>query len=94
MREWREEYGLTLDRPRLPGVLENVITYEGEPGHEIVFAFEARFVEPHVYTRNEIESVGTGGRHEAVWCPSPGFHAPGAIPLTPAGLLDLLQRTD
>lgn len=93
VREWREEYGLTLRDVRLLGVLENVFTYEGRPGHEIVFAFEARVVEPEVYQRDEIEGTDPDGRrHEAVWVSLDDL-ATGGIPLSPAGLLELLRST-
>lgn len=90
-REWREEYGLTLEDVRPLGVLENLFTYEGRPGHEIVFAFEARVVEPEVCDKDELEGIDPdGGRHEAVWVPLDDLAA-GDVPLTPAGLLELLR---
>ena len=94
VREWREEYGLTLADVRPLGVLENLFTYEGRPGHEIVFAFQARVVEPQVYQRDEFEGIDPdGNRHEAVWV---SLHdlATGDIPLSPAGLLELLQSSE
>ena len=93
VREWNEEYGLTLKDVRPLGVLESTFTYEGRPGHEIVFAFEGRIVEPEVYGRDEV--VGTdpdGKRHEAVWVPLAEIRT-GGIPLTPIGLLELLEST-
>jgi 8-oxo-dGTP pyrophosphatase MutT (NUDIX family) len=93
-REWREEYGLTLQDVRLLGVLENLFTYEGRPGHEIVFAFEARVVEPQLYQHDEFEGVDPDGNpHKAIWV---SLHdlATGGIPLSPAGLLELLQATE
>ncbi|HEU4882448.1 MAG TPA: NUDIX domain-containing protein [Longimicrobium sp.] len=90
-REWSEEYGLTLEEVRLLGVLENFFTYEGSPGHEIVFAFEARVVEPEVYRQEELEGIDPHGRrHEAVWVSMEEL-ATGDIPLAPAGLLALLR---
>ena len=91
VREWREEYGLTLADVRPLGVLENLFTYEGHPGHEIVFAFEARVVEPRVYEQDEFEGIDPdGNRHEAVWMSLDDL-ATGPIPLSPAGLLELLR---
>lgn len=91
-REWREEYGLTLEDPRLLGVVENVFTYEGRPGHEIVFAFEVRVAEREVYGREEVVGVDPDGRrHEAVWVALDPLAADGAIPLSPNGLLALLR---
>jgi 8-oxo-dGTP pyrophosphatase MutT (NUDIX family) len=93
-REWSEEYGLTLRDVRLLGVLENVFTYEGRPGHEIVFAFEARVVEPEVYQRDEFEGIDPDGqRHEAVWVLLDDLTT-GTTPLSPAGLLELLRSTE
>jgi ADP-ribose pyrophosphatase YjhB (NUDIX family) len=90
-REWDEEYGLTLEDMRLLGVVENLFTYEGRPGHEIVFAFEARVAQPHVYARDEFEGIDPRGkRHEAVWVALDEL-ATGPILLSPAGLLELLR---
>lgn len=92
-REWSEEYGLTLQDVRLLGVLENVFTYEGRPGHEVVFAFQARIVEPEVYQRDELVGIDPDGRrHEAVWVSLDDL-ATGGIPLSPAGLMELLRSS-
>jgi 8-oxo-dGTP pyrophosphatase MutT (NUDIX family) len=91
VREWSEEYGLTLADVRPLGVLENLFTYEGRPGHEVVFAFEARVVEARVYEQDELEGIDPqGNRHEAVWVSLDDL-ATGPIPLSPAGLLELLR---
>ena len=90
VREWSEEYGLTLREPRLLGVVENVFTYEGRPGHEVVFVFQARIAEEAVYARDALEGVDPDGRvHHAVWVPLADLAGDG-VPLHPAGLLDLL----
>lgn len=89
-REWDEEYGLALEEVRLLGVVENVFTYEGRPGHEVVFVFDARIADAEVYARDEVVGVDTDGkRHEAVWVPLAEL-AEGAIPLSPDGVLALL----
>ncbi|UZN03365.1 NUDIX hydrolase [Cellulomonas sp. S1-8] len=41
VRELQEEYGLAITVGRQLGVLENLFTYDGRPGHEIVLVFEA-----------------------------------------------------
>jgi ADP-ribose pyrophosphatase YjhB (NUDIX family) len=48
VREIAEELGATLVEPRLLGVLENVFTYDGELGHEVVFVFAGRLAEGDV----------------------------------------------
>lgn len=92
VREWAEEYGLTLTDVRPLGVIENMFTYEGRPGHEIVFAFEARVEEREVYARDEIVGIDPRGkRHEAVWVALDAL-AHGPVPLSPEGLLALIAR--
>ena len=90
VREWDEEYGLALREPRLLGVVENVFTHEGRPGHEVVFAFQGRIAEGDVYARDLVVGVDTEGtRHQAVWVPLAELRD-GGIPLVPDGLLALL----
>lgn len=94
VREWREEYGLTLEEPRLLGVVENIFTFLGRPGHEVVFCFEACVAEREAYERDEIVGVDTNGnRHDGVWVPLAELAA-GPIPLSPNGLLALLTAPD
>jgi len=90
-REMMEELGAEIVDVRLLGVLENVFTYEGRPGHEIVFVFIARFADQSLYDRDELrwtESDGTEWLAE--WVPLERFAA-GGPPLYPTGLYDLLR---
>lgn len=48
-RELREEIGEELQNLRLLDVIENLFTLNGAHGHEIVFVFEADFVDPSAY---------------------------------------------
>jgi ADP-ribose pyrophosphatase YjhB (NUDIX family) len=48
VREIAEELHATLLEPRLLGVLESVFTYDGEPGHEVVFVYAGRLAEGDV----------------------------------------------
>ena len=92
-REWREEYDLTLADVRVLGVVENLFTYEGRPGHEIVFVHVARVVEPWVHERDAFETTEADGlRHEAVWVPLAELEA-GDVPLYPEGILDMLGES-
>lgn len=49
VRETREELGAEIREIRLLGVLENLFTLDGQEGHEIVFVFDARFVDESLY---------------------------------------------
>lgn len=90
-REIAEEIGESIDGLRLLGVLENHFVYDGEPGHEIVFVFNADFTD-----RRVTDGVAVQGRDES------GNVLPGAWielsafgdkhpPLYPDGLLQLLR---
>lgn len=90
-REMREELGAELTDVTLLGVLENVFTYEGRPGHEIVFVFEARFADAGFYTRDEVVGDEEGTAFVARWVPLAQF-GHGGPPLYPTGLLELLRQ--
>jgi ADP-ribose pyrophosphatase YjhB (NUDIX family) len=93
-REWREELSLALDSLRLLGVLENVFTYEGRPGHEVVFAFEATIVEAWPYEREGFTVVdGDGLRHEVSWVTRDDLRRDES-PLYPTGLAELAWPGD
>src|SRR5437867_2575956 len=49
-REIREELGLEIQNVVRLGVVENRFEYRGQPGHEVVFVFNASFVDPGVYS--------------------------------------------
>jgi len=60
-REIREELGVEIGEPRLLGVLENLFTLNGQRGHEIIFVYDARFVDKSLYARATLPF------HEAGW---------------------------
>ncbi|MBN8618245.1 MAG: NUDIX hydrolase [Anaerolineae bacterium] len=94
VRELREEIDADIKVDRYLGLLENIFTYEGQPGHEIVLVYEGHFLDPAILTRESVE-----GRDDdqplftAYWLPLTFFTAPAAPPLYPDGLLELLLTT-
>ncbi len=91
-REWIEEFGLGLQDVEPLGVLESLFTYEGAPGHEIVFVHAARVADEDVFPGDEFVCIEPDGlRHEAVWVPL-GELTAGEMPLHPDGVLDLILR--
>ncbi len=56
LREIQEELGVEVENLRLVGVLENIFIYEGEQGHEIVFVYDAEFVDKSLYELDEIDA--------------------------------------
>ncbi|WP_433202710.1 NUDIX hydrolase [Dactylosporangium sp. CS-047395] len=87
-RELREELGVELYNVELLGVLENIFTAFGRPGHEIVFVFTADVVDAAIYTAEDLGVVLDEGT-PVVWQPLTRFD--GEAILYPTGLLDLLR---
>jgi len=91
-REIQEELGQEICDIRYLGMLENIFTFEDEPGHEIVLMYDATFVDPTVYQKTKLK--GTEGENIsffATWLPLKEF-ADGRGPLYPPGLYELLTQ--
>jgi len=92
-REVREEIGAEIADIRYLGMLENLFTCEGKPGHEIVLVYEARFADASLYDQDSIvahEDVLGVAPWRCVWKTSADLRAEG-VPMYPDGLLDLLD---
>ena len=88
-REVREEVGCEIEDVRLLSVSENIFTYLGAEGHELVWTFEARLVDASMYEREAVECREGESRFEAHWVPLEDFERGEAL-LFPDGLLDVL----
>lgn len=92
VRELREETGSEARVGRLLGVLENIFTFEGDPGHEIAYVFEAELVDASLYELDVLEIVevihGEDVRVPVLWVDPERLDAP----LYPDGVLELLSR--
>ena len=87
-REVREELGAEIQDPVRLGVLENCFTYSGEPGHEIVFVYDAGFEDRDLYARPELPL------NEPIWDGAARWIDLDFLPdepLYPDGLLQLLR---
>ena len=92
IREVREELGAEITAVRRLGLLENRFTFNGVPEHEIVFVFDARFQDAACYATKRLPVVESNGeRFVAEWRNVASLRK-GAVPLYPAGLLDLAAR--
>ena len=87
-REIREELGLEIESPVQLGVLENRFEYRGQPGHEVVFVFNASFVDLRVYTERKLSICEPGWDGPAEWL---DLSEPLPAPLYPVGLEGLLR---
>jgi len=66
-REIKEEIGAELEKINFLRVIENIYTFEGEAGHEIVFIFEANFKDKEFYKKNNLEVKDRKKGRKAVW---------------------------
>lgn len=89
-REILEETGSQIEDVRLLGVFENIFTYLGAQGHELVWAFEARLKDASLYERDVVMCDEGGSAFEAHWVP-PDVFARAEAPLYPEGLERLLD---
>ncbi len=90
VREIREELRVELLAPRLVTVLENLFTYCGVEGHEIVFVYDGVAGDPSLYDRDPFVYLDNEVPARARWMRLADF-GPSA-PRYPEGLLDVLTR--
>jgi ADP-ribose pyrophosphatase YjhB (NUDIX family) len=88
-REIRDELGAEIEDVRLLAVTENIFTYLGAEGHELVWTFEARFSDASFYAGDVVVCDEGGSAFEAHWVPL-GVFERGDAPLYPDGLLGVL----
>jgi ADP-ribose pyrophosphatase YjhB (NUDIX family) len=92
-RELSEEIGAEVTDLRLITTLENIFTYRGMQGHELVWAFEGRFTDASMYETEVVICDEGGANFEAHWVPLEVFER-GEAPLYPDGLLEALTNAD
>jgi ADP-ribose pyrophosphatase YjhB (NUDIX family) len=89
VRELREELGVEIGDAMYVGTVENIFTYLGATGHEIVRVYTARLVDATLYERARFECVESDGvGFTCVWKKIADFRA--GAPLYPEGLLGLI----
>lgn len=90
-REIREELGSEIEDVRLLSVSENIFTFLGANGHELVWSFEARLLDESLYEGETVTCDEGGSAFEAHWVRLETF-ARGEVPLFPDGLLETLSH--
>ncbi len=91
-REIKEETGEDIANIKLLGTVENIFTYEGKAGHEIVFIYDAEFVNKNVYNKEYLEiTESNDGWCKAYW-KSPEELSDGKSKLYPNELFEILQK--
>lgn len=89
-REIREELGAEITDLRLVATFENIFTYLGQPGHELIWLYEGRFIDPSMYASDVIIADESGAQFEVHWVSIDTFGP--TTPLFPDGLLEILTR--
>jgi 8-oxo-dGTP pyrophosphatase MutT (NUDIX family) len=92
-REFREELGAELTDVRYLTTLEDIFTFNGQRGHEIVLLYEATLSDPSLYEQEHFEIDEDGVVLPARWMPLSEFRG-GDPPLYPDNLLDYLDKVD
>jgi 8-oxo-dGTP pyrophosphatase MutT (NUDIX family) len=88
-REFSEEIGAEVTGVRYLGMLENIFTYEGRRGHEIVLVYDGLLSDRSLYGKEIIQGDELGTPFKAVWKRLDEF-GPGRPPVYPEGLLELI----
>ena len=91
-REIKEETGEEITNIKYLGLLENIFTYEGKPGHEIILVYDAEFVNKEMYKKNAVNITES----KDVWCyaywKNLGEFGAGKLKLYPDNLKQLLLQ--
>lgn len=88
-REFQEEIQAELKNVRYLGCLENIFTFNGKPGHELIQLFECDFVDQKFYESERFEFVDGGRKKTAVWVDINRFKS-GELRLVPEQFIDYL----
>lgn len=91
-REFLEELNLEVDESslRFLGAVENIFTFNGTPGHEIVMIYDGQLQESRVYEQAILRGMEANGEEiQAAWKELDEFGS-GASILYPTGLLEML----
>ncbi|MGZ9226162.1 MAG: NUDIX hydrolase [Anaerolineales bacterium] len=92
-RELMEEIGVELKQDTLKylGAVENIFTFNGSPGHEIVLIYDGALEDPGLYDQAVILGKEANGEEiRAMWKNLDDFRA-GKSTLYPDGLLEMLE---
>ena len=74
------------------GTLENIFTFNGKNGHEIVFVYDGKLTDKTLYEKGRLHGDELGTPFEAIWIDLREI-GPGSPPLYPTGLAELLHES-
>lgn len=85
-REFQEELGAELKDISYLGCLENIFTFDGNKGHEIIQLYRCSFANDRFYQLQEITFAEGERKKLALWLPIDAFRR-GELTLYPDGIL-------
>lgn len=93
VREIREELDTAVTNLRYLATLENIFTFNGRPGHEIIQVYDGQFEDKTLYRRPVLKGREDNGQpFTAFWKSLSDFEGKNAPPLYPDGLLEMLRQ--
>lgn len=90
-REVQEETGAQVTDVAYLDTVENIFSYGGEVGHEIVLIFQARFADARMYEVDTLLCQEEGGEFLGRWVSLDQLRG-GVPPLYPSRVLELLEQ--
>lgn len=66
-REFQEELNTNLDNLIFVKILENIFTYNGQSGHEVVFVYKGNLTDKTLYQKNLIKVEDGGKEFDVKW---------------------------
>ncbi|MBD2089256.1 NUDIX hydrolase [Microcoleus sp. FACHB-1515] len=90
-REFEEEVGAALTNIRYLATIENIFTFNGNPGHEIIQLYRCDFVDRHLYEQDSVLFTEGDFKKTAVWVAIDRFLS-GELRLVPEQCLQYLSR--
>ncbi|MCM3619685.1 NUDIX hydrolase [Sutcliffiella horikoshii] len=92
VREIQEEIKTSITNLEYLGTLENIFTYNGEIGHEVVMVYDATFVDSSLYKTSTFEGEEDDGTiFKLLWKPVSEFQN-GKLRLVPEKLLGFFKK--
>ncbi len=88
-REFEEEIQAELTNIRYLGCLENIFTFNGQPGHEIIQLYECDFVDPNFYQLEKLVFAEGERQKTALWVDINRFKS-GELKLVPEQFFEYL----
>ncbi len=89
-REIREELGAEIKTKKLLGTIENIFTYQGQPGHEIVHVFDTEFIDHKFYSMDKITILDEKDSF-AIWLDVNDL-LDNKVLIYPLGLIELIKK--